>query len=212
MTHNPNPEPRAARTALGAADAEPTCGRDAVMVARAELVLIVSSHEPADAREVDAKERFLVELERLERPCDQRADPVHVTASAVVVGVRGTVLHRHRLLGRWLQPGGHIEAGESPPEAARREAQHPCGDPLLLRLDVHRAGEALGHTHLDLCYLLTGPDDDPTPEAGESPDASWWGWDDARDVADGSLRAALDAARSRWTELSVSGTGRGGAR
>jgi len=190
------------------------------MVARAELVRIVSSHEAADAREVEAKERFMVELERLERPCDQQSDPVHVTASAVVVGVRGTVLHRHRLLGRWLQPGGHIEAGESPPEAARREvaeetgldAQHPFGDPLLLRLDVHRAGEALGHTHLDLCYLLTGPDEDPAPAPGESPEASWWGWDDARGVADDVLRRALDAARSRWAELSVSGTGQGGAR
>jgi hypothetical protein len=59
---------------------------------------------------------------------------------------------------------------------------------------------------------LTGPDHDPTPEAGESPDASWWGWDDARDVADDVLRPALDAARSRWAELSVSGRGQGEAR
>jgi 8-oxo-dGTP pyrophosphatase MutT (NUDIX family) len=171
-----------------------------------ELVRLVAAHEPADARERGAKVRFLAELDRLERPWDQRADPTHVTASAVVVGMRGTVLHRHRLLGRWLQPGGHLEAGESPPEAARREvveetgldAQHPEDGPLLLRIDVHAAGEALNHTHLDLCYLMSGPDADPEPGEGESPDARWWEWEDARSVADEPLRGALDAARSRW--------------
>ncbi|HXR54358.1 MAG TPA: NUDIX domain-containing protein [Acidimicrobiales bacterium] len=175
------------------------------MVERAELVRLVAAHEPADERERDAKAHFLVELDRLERPWDQGADPVHVTASAVVVGARGTVLHRHRLLGRWLQPGGHLEAGESPAEAARREvteetglvAAHPDGGPLLLRLDVHRAGPSLQHTHLDLCYLLAGPDRDPEPGDGESPDARWWDWEDARSVADEPLRGALDAARSR---------------
>ena len=50
-------------------------------------------------------------------PCDPTADPVHVTASAVVAGTRGTVLHLHRRLGRWMQPGGHVDPGESPPDA-----------------------------------------------------------------------------------------------
>ncbi len=183
----------------------PSCGRDSSVVERGELVDLVEAHEPADRRERDAKKRFLVELERLDRPWDQRADPVHVTASAVVVGTRGTVLHRHRLLGRWLQPGGHLEEGESPPDAARREVAeetgldtaHPDGRPLLLRLDVHPAGAALDHTHLDLCYLLSGPDRDPAPEEGESPDVRWWDWDEARAVADEPLRAALGAAEAR---------------
>lgn len=176
-----------------------------MVVERAELVRLVAAHEPADERERDAKVEFLAELDRLERPWDQRADPVHVTASAVVIGTRGTVLHRHRLLGRWLQPGGHLEAGESPPEAARREvaeetgliAEHPESGPMLLRLDVHRAGAALAHTHLDLCYLLAGPDRDPEPGEGESPDARWWDWDEACSLADEPLRGALDAALSK---------------
>jgi 8-oxo-dGTP pyrophosphatase MutT (NUDIX family) len=175
------------------------------VVERAELVELVRAHHPADALERDAVASFLSELERLERPWDETADPVHVTASAVVVGARGTVLHRHRVLGKWLQPGGHIEAGESPPDAARREVaeetglagEHPLDGPLLLRVDVHRAGEALGHVHLDLCYLLASEDRDPEPGEGESPDARWWGWDEAREVADDALRGALDAARRR---------------
>jgi ADP-ribose pyrophosphatase YjhB (NUDIX family) len=174
------------------------------VVGRAELVELVVAHEPADERERNAKARFLVELARLERPWDQHADPVHVTASAVVVGRRGTLLHKHRLFGRWLQPGGHLEEGESPPDAARREVaeetgletSHPAAGPFLLRVDVHEAGAALDHTHLDLCYLVAGPDRDPEPGEGESPDARWWGWNEARGVADEPLRAALVAAEA----------------
>lgn len=178
-----------------------------------DLVRLVAAHDPADERERSAKRRFLSELDRLERPWDQRADPTHVTASAIVVGRRGTVLHRHRVLGRWLQPGGHLEAGESPPEAAMREvteetgldAHHPPTGPFLLRVDVHPAGAALDHTHLDLCYLMAGPDRDPDPGAGESPDVRWWAWDDARSVADEPLRGALDAARSHRETEQVTG-------
>jgi 8-oxo-dGTP pyrophosphatase MutT (NUDIX family) len=175
------------------------------VVDRAELAALVAAHPPADEREQLAKVRFLAELDRLERPWDEHADPVHVTASAVVVGTRGTVLHRHRLLGTWLQPGGHLEPGESPPDAARREVNEetgldacpPGGGPVLLRIDVHQAGPARNHTHLDLCYLLCAPDLDPVPGPGESPDARWWAWDDARALADEPLRGALDAARTR---------------
>jgi 8-oxo-dGTP pyrophosphatase MutT (NUDIX family) len=174
------------------------------VVDRAELVTLVAAHRPADARERSAKTRFLAELERLETPWDESADPVHVTASAVVVGPRGALLHLHRLLGVWLQPGGHLEPGESPPDAARREvteetgldARPPDGRPVLLRLDVHRGGPARRHTHLDLCYLLCAPDLDPVPGPGESPDVRWFGWEEARAVADEALRGALDAARA----------------
>ena len=175
------------------------------MVDRADLVALVAAHPPADERERAAEARFLAELDRLERPWDEHADPVHVTASAVVVGKRGTVLHRHRLLGTWLQPGGHLEPGESPADAARREvieetgldAKPPDDGPLLLRVDVHQAGPARNHTHLDLCYLLRAPDVDPAPGPGESPEARWWDWEDALAVADEPLRAALAGAR-RW--------------
>ena len=60
-------------------------------------------------------------------PCDEHAGPTHVTASGIVVGRRGTVLHRHKRLGIWMQPGGHIDPGETPGEAARREATEELG-------------------------------------------------------------------------------------
>ncbi len=172
----------------------------------AQLQDLVSGHRPADEREAMAKERFLDELGRLDHPCDEHADPVHVTGSAVVVGVRGTVLHRHRRLGRWMQPGGHLEPGEAPWQAARREAEeetglvlaHPPEGPWFLQLDVHEA--ALGHTHLDLRYLLLASPKDPVPPEGESPDAARIEWDQAQAVVDGdpALAAGIVAARERW--------------
>lgn len=165
------------------------------------LCSVVAAHVPRDARETAAKERILAELARLVSPCDRDADPVHVTASAIVVGRRGTVLHRHRRLGRWLQPGGHLDAGEAPPEAAVRETAeetglavaHPPGGPLLLHVDVHDA--PIDHVHLDLRYLVLAPDEEPSPAPDESPDARWFSWQEAEEVADVALVGALHAAR-----------------
>lgn len=165
---------------------------------------LVTGHQPNSPREVDAKARMLAELELLDDPYDEHADPTHVTASAIVVGRRGTVLHLHKRLVRWMQPGGHIDPGESPSDAARREAveelgldvTHPADGPRLIHLDVHQA--ALGHTHLDLRYLLFGSQDDPHPPPGESPDARWFDWDTARAMADEALAPALVIAQSEW--------------
>jgi 8-oxo-dGTP pyrophosphatase MutT (NUDIX family) len=183
----------------------------------ADLRRLVDAHIPADLREAEAKERFLAELDRLERPLDETAGPVHVTASAVVAGRRGTLLHRHRKLGRWMQPGGHLDPGESPPDAALREAQeetglalvHPPGGPAFIHLDVHQA--AVGHTHLDLRYVVIGSDEDPRPPPGESPEARWYGWGEAAAIADESLVGALRTAREAWERL-VQELGSGGSR
>jgi 8-oxo-dGTP pyrophosphatase MutT (NUDIX family) len=170
----------------------------------AGLRALVESHQPASPRESEAKERFLEALSTLSAPCDEHADPTHVTASGIVVGPRGTVLHLHKRLGIWMQPGGHIDAGETPDVAARREAteelglavEHPTSGPCLLHLDVHDA--ALGHTHLDLRYLLIAGDDEPHPPPGESPDARWCSWDEAMSMADAALAEALPLARASY--------------
>lgn len=172
-----------------------------------DLRILVEGHRPSSPREVAAQERFLIELGRLDAPCDEHAGPIHVTASGIVVGRHGTVLHRHKRLGIWMQPGGHIDAGETPEVAALREATeelglavaHPPAGPLLLHVDVHEA--ALGHTHLDLRYLLLGADADPQPPPGESPDACWCSWDEAQQMADPALADALPLARAVYEAL-----------
>jgi 8-oxo-dGTP pyrophosphatase MutT (NUDIX family) len=167
----------------------------------------VLARRPVDGRERASIERFVAELDRLERPFDEHADPVHVTGSGIVTGPRGVLLLRHKRLGIWLQPGGHIEPGETPWDAARREAAEETGLPVrfassatvpeLAHVDVHDGGR--GHTHLDLRYLLTvepgAGGDDPAPPAGESQEVGWFGWDEAIARADDGLRAALTALR-----------------
>jgi 8-oxo-dGTP pyrophosphatase MutT (NUDIX family) len=161
----------------------------------------VAAHVPGDDREAEARRQLLDLLEWVERPFDERAGPHHVTGSAVVVGPRGTVLHLHKRLRHWLQPGGHVDEGETPSEAALRESQeetglalsHPVDGPRLIHVDVHDA--AKGHVHYDLRYLLLAGDRDPSPPPGESPEVKWFSWEDADRLADASLAAALAAAR-----------------
>ena len=161
----------------------------------------VTARDPVDDREAESVRRFLAELDRLPTPLDEHADPVHVTASAIVVGTRGVILHLHRRLHIWVQPGGHIDAGETPWDAAVRETveetglavRHPAGGPVVAHVDVHPGGR--GHTHLDLRYLLLGGPEDPAPPEGESQEVHWFSWDDAIARADPGLEGALRALR-----------------
>jgi 8-oxo-dGTP pyrophosphatase MutT (NUDIX family) len=169
---------------------------DAVAEVRRE----VSELTPGDVREAGARRSILDALDGLGSPLDRDADEVHVTGSAVVVGRRGIVLHLHKRLGCWLQPGGHLELGEMPADAALREAReetgldvtHPETGPRLIHVDVHAA--ASGHTHLDLRFLLFAPDDDPAPGPEETPHARWFSWAEAAPIADPALVGALAAA------------------
>ncbi|HEX5586671.1 MAG TPA: NUDIX domain-containing protein [Acidimicrobiia bacterium] len=165
-------------------------------------VRLLAAHEPVDAREASSVARVRDELRRLDTPFDEHADLVHVTGSAVVIGPRGVLLLVHRRMGFWMQPGGHVEAGESPWDAAVRETReetgvlvdHPPTGPCLVHVDVHQA--ARGHTHLDLRFLVLAPtDDEPCPPPGESQQVQWFAWADAFDVGDASLHGALRAAQ-----------------
>jgi 8-oxo-dGTP pyrophosphatase MutT (NUDIX family)/GNAT superfamily N-acetyltransferase len=160
----------------------------------------VQARSPVDARERDAIEAFVTAARVLASPFDEHADPTHVTASAIVVGRRGVVLHRHKRLGIWLQPGGHIDPGEHPLDAALREAHEETGLPVaaaagdrLVHVDVHPGPR--GHTHLDLRYLLEADPADPAPPVGESQDVCWFTWAEAIELADVGLEGALRAVQ-----------------
>lgn len=176
---------------------------------RDDLLAALAAHEPISAREQRSVQRTRALVRWLQRPFDQDADPTHVTASAIVVDGHGaTLLHRHRRLGVWLQPGGHVEPGESLVAASLREAReetgvellHPRGGPLLLHIDVHEGPR--GHVHLDVRYaLLAASGAVGTPAAGESRDVAWFDYASARDIGDLSLADALTAAHRRRLDL-----------
>jgi 8-oxo-dGTP pyrophosphatase MutT (NUDIX family) len=163
----------------------------------------VVNRAPIDDAEARSIERTLAELGRLSDPFSEDADPGHITGSAIVVGPRGVVLLKHKRLGLWLQPGGHVDPGETPWDGALREAREETGldvafvaehlgddgVPELIHVDVHPGGR--GHTHLDLRYLVDGGDADPDPPAGESQEIAWFDWADAIEQASDERLTAL---------------------
>ena len=82
-----------------------------------EIVAQLCAHfavaTPCDERERESIEQFLAIAPTLDAPFDEHANDTHITGSAIVVGKRGVVLHLHKRLNIWLQPGGHIEQGET---------------------------------------------------------------------------------------------------
>jgi len=140
------------------------------------LVTALASHEPVDAIERDAIARLRRLVAAPADPFARTTLPAHITASAVVLDPdhRMILLHLHRRLGRWLQPGGHVETGERPEDAAVRETReetgsavrHPIGGPHILHLDEHPGPD--GHIHLDLRYLLLVRRSEPALGAGEA--------------------------------------------
>jgi 8-oxo-dGTP pyrophosphatase MutT (NUDIX family) len=168
----------------------------------AEAIAHLEAHDPADAVEARSRSRALALATWLPRPFDEDADATHLTGSAIVADDHGRfVLHRHKRLGIWLQPGGHVDPGETAAAGAARETLeetglatvHPGGVPTLVHVDVHPGPR--GHLHLDLRYLLLA--DGSTrlrPHAGESPDVAWFSTDEACVVGDGSVAAAVRAA------------------
>lgn len=168
------------------------------------IIDMFAAHVPVDERERESIERFVQLVASLADPFNEHADPVHITTSAILVTDAGdkTALHLHKRLNMWLQPGGHIEPGESPADGALREAAEEIGVPvrherdggLFFHVDVHAGPK--GHTHLDLRYLVRSPEVTPQPAEGESTDVAWFGWDEAMSMADAGLVGALAAARN----------------
>jgi 8-oxo-dGTP pyrophosphatase MutT (NUDIX family) len=120
--------------------------------------------------------------------------PGHFTASGFVVSsAHELLLVFHERLGKWLQPGGHIEPDDPGfLVAAAREVIEETGlDTLvtitegLFDIDVHlipAAGIEPPHTHHDLSFLFEA-EGDPIPGAGVR-DAAWIPMVDVADYTD----------------------------
>jgi 8-oxo-dGTP pyrophosphatase MutT (NUDIX family) len=115
----------------------------------------------------------------------QQTEPGHFTASAFVLCPerRRVLLVNHRKLGRWLQPGGHIEVSDLDLEgAARREVTEETGvrlgprlGPGIFDVDIHPIPERPkegAHLHFDVRYAFLAEASELTV-SGEVLGARW---------------------------------------
>lgn len=115
---------------------------------------------------------------------DRTLLPGHITGSAIVIEEASStkfitsnsessariLMIWHPFLKKWLQPGGHVEQGETPLDAAKRELTeetgltshiHPWHEKHIMPFDIdihsipanEKRGE-LTHFHYDFRYLL----------------------------------------------------------
>jgi 8-oxo-dGTP pyrophosphatase MutT (NUDIX family) len=140
--------------------------------------------------------------------CLRECVPGHVTASALVLDHTGThaLLTLHPRFGRWLQLGGHCEAGDSDiAAAALREATEESGidgltiDPALAALHVHPVTCSLGvpTRHLDMQFLVHAPAGAEIAASDESLDLRWWPLDALPADCDFGLTQLASAARHK---------------
>ena len=139
------------------------------------------------------------------------------TATTFVVWQGGVLLHKHKKLGRWFPPGGHVEPGELPDDAAVREVLEESGVPVALigeralplaepRQLIRPRGVQLetitlesgvpSHEHIDLIYFAR-----PLPHySGELLAADkTLGWYDAAGLAGLELTEEI----RYWTTLAL---------
>ncbi|HEV2526909.1 MAG TPA: NUDIX domain-containing protein [Thermomicrobiales bacterium] len=116
------------------------------------------------------------------------------TVAVFVIAQGRVLLQWHRKLSRWLPPGGHIEPGELPDDAAVREVLEETGQTVRLiggtGLGLSLRGEGIprqlmrpigiqledispGHQHIDLVYFAVPEPRQDTPALPER--TGWYG-------------------------------------
>jgi 8-oxo-dGTP pyrophosphatase MutT (NUDIX family) len=131
-------------------------------------------------------------------PYSRLASGGHITASGLVIKDGKVLLIFHPYIKQWFQPGGHIDEGESPVEAAIREVYEETGFVCVLDssnsepidIDVHeipanpQKSEG-AHLHIDLLYRLKAV------RAAESPEGILCNWFSFEQIDSPRIQRAL---------------------
>ena len=129
---------------------------------------LMRSITPLDALEREHQEDAMAwaqsgaELYRLEEPA---TPPKHLVSCIVLFDIEteSVLLVDHKKTLLWVPPGGHVDLGEHPKDAACRELEEELGvnlplmhpDPLFLTV-TETVGVTAGHTDVSLWYLFKG--------------------------------------------------------
>ena len=158
---------------------------------------------PTDPGQRRLRDEFLARLDEGPDALRREGRPSHLTASGIVLDAsrRSVLLVLHRKVGLWLQPGGHLEDGDSTlAAAALRESveETGVGDLVLLgelpvHLDRHTAPCGARH-HLDVRFVLVAPDGAVPAVSEESLDVAWFPLDALPTQRSRHLQPMLDAA------------------
>lgn len=147
--------------------------------------------------ERDFKERF-IDLIRHERAFYRDHLPGHITGSGWVVNSTRTkvLLHHHKKLDKWLQPGGHADGDKNVLNVALRELEEETGirnvkqlGSGIFDLDIHTIPARKDfpeHLHYDVRFCFEASEFEPIQVSDESLDVQWKSWDDLRKYSPGN--------------------------
>ena len=157
---------------------------------------------PDDGQETlrrDYLEHLAAHPDGMGKPCRDG----HITGSVLILDAsrRRVLLTLHAKLKLWLQTGGHCEPHDTELSgAALREGTEESGIaglrllvPEPVRLDRHLVPCAW---HLDVQYAAVAPEDAMESISEESLDLRWFGFDEAAEVSDDSVRRLLARTRT----------------
>ncbi|WP_414837562.1 NUDIX hydrolase [Candidatus Nanosalina sp. VS9-1] len=139
---------------------------------------------------------------------------IDYTASALIIQDGEILFIDHEKLGKWLQPGGHIDENETPDQAARREVREETGLeidfiegsqpesfsieedlPRPFHVNIHRIRD--GHLHCDFMYLATVVAEGEATHGHEHSGLKWFSRSELKDeelrMPDNVRRTALKA-------------------
>ncbi len=120
------------------------------------------------------------------------------------------LLVKHKKMGTWVQPGGHVELNEDPEEAAIREVYEETGVKIkligerkprncdyILPLAIQKNIVNNNHIHIDFVYVayLVG-DNKLVLNEDESTDIAWFTLDEIKDSSFNTFPDIIE-----WTEL-----------
>ena len=137
------------------------------------------------------------------------------TAGAFILKDGEILLLKHGKLDKWMQPGGHVEPGETPDEAAKREALEETGYRIELKSSTEKISEESidlpepfnvnlhrirdGHWHCDFQYIAELTNERKDDYEYQDEDIGWFSKEELEDLempknARKTVKKALDLA------------------